>query len=64
LLNTTGDGNTAVGAGAIESEDGGNSNTAVGFLAGNDITGNSNTCLGHSTGSNLTTSEGNIYIGA
>jgi len=39
-------------------------NTAVGFLAGNDITGSSNTCLGHSTGSNLIDSEGNIYIGA
>jgi hypothetical protein len=60
--NVDGRENTAVGAGAIESGDGGN--TAVGFLAGNDITGSSNTCLGHSTGSNLIDSEGNIYIGA
>jgi hypothetical protein len=64
LLNTTGDDNTAVGAGAIESGDEGNDNTAVGELAGNNITGNSNTCLGHSTGSYSTTGEGNIYIGA
>ena len=56
--------NTAVGAGAIESGDGGNDNTAVGFLAGNDIIGNLNTCLGHSAGSNLIDGEGNIYIGA
>ena len=44
--------------------EGGNSNTAVGSLAGNDITGNLNTCLGHSAGSNLIDGEGNIYIGA
>jgi hypothetical protein len=63
-VNVDGRGNTAVGAGSIESGDGGNDNTAVGFLAGNDITGSSNTCLGHSNGSNLIDSEGNIYIGA
>ncbi len=62
--NVDGRENTAVGAGAIESGDGGNDNTAVGFLAGNTITGNSNTCLGHIAGSNLIGGEGNIYIGA
>jgi hypothetical protein len=63
-VNVDGRENTALGADAIESGDGRNDNTAVGFLAGNDITGSSNTCFGHSTGSNLKDSEGNIYIGA
>ena len=43
---------------------GGNDNTAVGEIAGVNISGNSNTCLGHSAGSNLIDGEGNIYIGA
>ena len=62
--NVDGTRNTAVGAGAIESGSGGNDNTAVGELAGNNISGNSNTCLGSSAGSNQTNGEAGIYIGA
>ena len=53
-----------LGAGSgAQSGDGGNGNTVVGFLTGNDITGNSNSCFSLA-GSNLTSGEGNIYIGA
>src|SRR5258705_2718832 len=48
----------------MESGNGGNDNTAVGEVAGTNITGNSNTCLGHSAGNNLAGGEVNIYIGA
>jgi hypothetical protein len=44
--NVNGTRNTAVGAGAMEHASGGNDNTAVGELAGNNITGSSNIDIG------------------
>ena len=56
--------NTAIGAQAIYSIDGGDYNTAVGHQAGYDLTSASNSVLiGSSAGSNITTGTGNVMVG-
>ena len=61
--NTSGSGNTANGAGALFSNETGDDNTANGGSALFFSTGNSNIALGALAGSNLTTGDNNIYIG-
>src|SRR5581483_5464050 len=58
-----GDGNTAVGIGAMFSPHTGNNNTAVGAGAlYNAYLGHDNIALGNGAGSNLRTGDNNIYI--
>ena len=65
---TSSNGNTAVGEGALQVQNVGGSgdarNTAVGLLAGDDIsTGYKNTCIGAFAGNNLTTGNENVFLG-
>lgn len=60
---TTGSHNTAVGYGALWSSTMGY-NTAVGDLAGQNLTSYSNTLLGYHAGNTITTGGSNIAIGA
>lgn len=60
---TTGNDNTAYGAGALESNTTGAYNTAIGRLAGlNNLTGSNNTLLGGAAGYN-STGSGNVFVG-
>jgi hypothetical protein len=64
LHNTTGSGNTAIGAEALQSNTTGVNNTAVGGDALlNNATGGFNIAIGFSAGINLTTGDNNIDIG-
>lgn len=65
---TSSNGNTAVGEGALQTQNVGGSgdarNTAVGLLAGSEITsGHSNTCIGYLAGDDLTTGTQNVFVG-
>ena len=61
--NVTGDGNTAIGPGALDKNTG-NGNTAIGvFTLNNKVAGDRNVAIGWRTGDNLTNGQDNIYIG-
>jgi hypothetical protein len=64
LTTTTGHNNTAVGFEALGNNTTGGSNTALGYVAGQNLTGTStnNTALGAGAGFNLTTGNSNIDI--
>lgn len=63
-FNTSGWGNTAAGYGALYRNETGIGNVAFGGLAGLQITGNFNTALGPVAGVNLTTGDNNIALGS
>ena len=48
----------------MESANGGDDNTAIGFLAGNNLTGSSSTCLGASTCSDTSSANNVVCLGA
>ena len=57
-------GNTAIGAGALDSLTEGKNNSAFGYYALNKVTtGSMNTAIGVSAGSNLQTGSGNVIVG-
>jgi hypothetical protein len=63
LSNTTGDGNTAIGFGALNGNSTGNSNTATGVGALDNNTGNNNTANGQSALALNTTGSNNTALG-
>jgi hypothetical protein len=64
VSNESGNGNTAVGSGALLTNVLGDDNTAVGLSALNNSTGNSNIALGAFSASNVTTANSVICIAA
>src|SRR5262249_15612345 len=62
--NFSGNGNTAVGAAALELNSDGGNNTAVGIQALQASTGNKNIAIGFRAGSNLVSGHNNIYLGS
>ena len=60
---TTGETNTAIGQGALRSNQSGDRNVALGFYSGIYVTGDRNLCLGYNAGPTGTTASDNkVYI--